>query len=71
MITYDKLDEEPVLEGYGQGSENISADEISRLIGYSISPIQLKKRIDSLETQVRIIGAIAIAVIVAKFAKLI
>ncbi|WP_218837871.1 dCTP deaminase, partial [Candidatus Methanoperedens nitratireducens] len=66
MIMYDKL-KEPVLKGYGkEGFENITVDLVSGLIGYSVSPVRLKARIDRLEMQLKIIMAIAIAVVVAK-----
>lgn len=65
MIMYDKL-EEPVLKGYEkEGFENITVDLVSGLIGYSISPIRLKTRTDSLETRLRLIEGIVIALFVA------
>jgi dCTP deaminase len=70
MIMYDKL-EEPVLEGYGkEGFENITVDLISGLIGYSISPVRLKSRIDSLELQLKILLGIVIALLVALVAQI-
>lgn len=69
MIMFDKL-EEPVLKGYGEGKEGITVDLISGfltsgLIGYSVSPIRLKTRIDSLEMHLRIVEGIVIALLVA------
>jgi dCTP deaminase len=64
MIMFDKL-EEPVLKGYGKGLENITTDDVSELIGYSISPIHLKEKIDHIETHLRIVEGIVIALFVA------
>lgn len=70
MIMYDKL-EEPALKGYEKGGfENITVDLVSGLIGYSISPIRLKSRIDSLELQLRILLGIVIALLVAVVAQI-
>jgi len=69
MIMFDEL-KEPVLNGYGEGKENITTDLISGLIGYSISPTRLKTRIDSLEMYLRILLGVVIALLVAVFAQL-
>lgn len=72
MIMYDKLEnEEPALKGYcKEGFISITADLISGLIGYSISPVRLKSRIDSLELQLRILVGIVIALLVAVVAQI-
>ncbi len=64
MILFDKL-EEPVSRGYGEGLENIAADEISGILMYHIPPTRLKAKMDSLETQLRIVEGIVIALLVA------
>ncbi len=69
MIMYDKL-EEPALKGYEKdGFENITVDLVSGLIGYSISPVRLKSRIDSLELQLKILLGIVIALLVTVVAQ--
>lgn len=68
MILFDKL-EEPVLSGYGEGFENIAADEISGILMYHIPSTRLKAKIDSLETQLRIVQGIVIALLVAIIVK--
>ncbi len=69
MIMYDEL-KESVFKGYGEGYENITVDVVSELIGYSISPIHLEKRIKSLEAQTKLLYGLLAGILIAIFAKL-